>query len=409
MLLTLGVSHKTAPLAIREKFAFSSDSICDALHSLSHKLALEELTVLSTCNRTEFYCATDHLPQSFPQHLSNWWQSFCQTKLDVKPYLYLLPEEKMVQHLMRVASGLDSMVMGEPQILGQLKNAFILATNFGVAGKKLSRLFQMSFRTAKKIRTHTAIAAYPVSVAYAAVRLAKQIFSDLSQTTVVLIGAGENIELTLPYLHQSHVKRLIIVNRTLAHAQKLTERYGGEARGLEDLSAALSVADIVISSINCQSPVVTGSGIFGAKRRPVLMVDLGVPRNIDPNLAQSEDIYLYTIDDLNGIVTDNLKSRQRAALEAESIILKASADYMHWLASQQQVKTICQLRTKAHSIKENALQEALKKIEKGSEPKIVMAEFAHQLTQKLLHQPTVRLRKHSPEKLELAKELFDLE
>lgn len=418
MLLTLGVSHKTAPIEVREKLAFSKEDIPRALKTLTEQLGVEEALLLSTCNRTEFYCSKSHSSSfKMAEQFIAWWQKFSAWPLEMKSHLYFLSEEKAVQHLMRVASGLDSMIIGEPQILGQLKNAVALARENGLVGTKLYSLFQRSFSTAKKVRTHTEIASYPVSVAYAAVSLAKQIFSDLSKAKVVLIGAGENIELTLRHLREKNVQDIVVVNRTLAHAKKLSDMFGVDYKPLTSLVQCLSSADIVISAIDCTKPIVTRTEIDialkGRKRRPIFIVDLGVPRNIESTLCENEDIYLYSIDDLKGLVTENLKNRQVAALRAESIILRATEEYMAWNKAQKQIKMVKALRHKAHTIKEEALENALRRLEKGEDPKALMSQFAHQLTQKLLHEPTVMLRKacqeKSEEELKIAKELFNLE
>lgn len=416
VLLTVGVSHKTAPIEVREKLAFSQEHIPNALRTLVDTLALEEVALLSTCNRTEFYCSAPADITPIKQVL-NWWQQQSASAFDVNPYLYAFSDEKAATHMMRVASGLDSMMMGEPQILGQLKMAYQTASQMGMVGKRLSRLFQTSFSVAKKVRSQTTIARYPVSVAYAAVTLAKQIFSDLSQASIMLIGAGNNVELTLQHLTTKAVKRIYIVNRTLAHAENLANKYGGVALPLDNFSHVLAEVDIIISSIDCAKPFLTQAHVdqafLGRKRRPVFMVDLGVPRNIDAAVGQNEDIYLYTIDDLQGIVNENLKLRQEAAIEAEEVILAASVDYMRWMDSEQQLYTVRALRSKAHSIKNETLKNAQKLLEKGEDPHKVLEHFAHQLTQKLLHQPTIGLKKtslnKSHDKIDLVRELFNIE
>ncbi|MCS5710698.1 glutamyl-tRNA reductase [Candidatus Berkiella aquae] len=414
MLLTLGISHKTAPIDVREKLAFTQENIPGVLAALYGEIALEEVALLSTCNRTEFYFSTQNQANTSFRQLQSWWKNYLTPQFDMTPYLYMYTEEHAVRHVMRLACGLDSMVIGEPQILGQLKIAYQTASQSGVVGRTLSRLFQTSFSVAKKIRTQTGIASHPVSIAYAATTLAKQIFCDLSQATVVLIGAGENIELTLQHLLAKQVKRIIIANRTVSHAKALAERYGAMAVGLNELGWCLQQADIVISSIASPKPVVTKTHVEQAftKRRPLFMVDLGVPRNIEPDLAHSEDIYLYTVDDLQGYVNENLKTRQNAAKDAEVLIEHASGAYMEWMSAQAQLATVRQLRLKAQDIKNHALSAAINRLRRGEAPEKVLTQFAHQLTQKLLHQPTVQLRQasleQSEEKITVVKELFDL-
>lgn len=408
MLIALGVSHKTAPIDVRERLAFSPEHIPDALKALMTHLALEEVALLSTCNRTEFYCSSSS-PLLMNQVLS-WWQQYRSTEFDMKPFMYVFSDESAVKHMMRVASGLDSMVLGEPQILGQLKTAFNTACEIGVVGKRLSRLFQSSFSIAKKVRHTTGIAVHPVSIAYSAVALAKQIFSDLSQATVMLIGAGENIELTLQHLRAREVNKFIIVNRTLEHAQNLANLYGGQALSLAEISTGLAQADIVISSIAAPMPILSQAHIdlafLQCKRRPIFMVDLGVPRNIEPAIGLNEDIYLYTIDDLQDIVSENLKNRQIAALKAERIIEQACQAYMDWVYTQHQMMAVRVMRHNAEEVKNQLLAIALGQLDKGEDPKEVIAHFAYRLTQKLMHQPTVELRKSTIKAKHLNKELI---
>lgn len=415
MLLTLGVSHKTAPIDIREKLAFSQEHIPNALRALMGTVDVDEVALLSTCNRTELYCSSHAVNDSFMAQLVQWWQKYHVGSFDMSPYLYTYSDEVAVSHMMRVASGLDSMVLGESQILGQLKTAFQTAHLAGGLGRRLSRLFQTSFSVAKRVRHSTQVGAHPVSVAYAAVSLARQIFTDLSKATVMLIGAGENIELTLTHLSARKVKEIFIVNRTFSHAQTLATKYNAKALPLEDISKVLSIADIVISSITCSKPILSQAHVEQAtlksKRRPIFMVDLGVPRNIEPAIGNNEDIYLYTVDDLQGIVTENFKNRQMAAKEAEMVINEASQAYMNWIHAQEQMRTVRALRNQAEKLKNESLHIALKRLQKGENPEVVLTHFAHQLTQKLLHQPTIGLKdkNKNQEKIELVKELFSIE
>lgn len=393
MLLTLGISHKTTPIAIREKLAFSPDYIPMALQTLKGNSQIQEIALLSTCNRTEIYCQAPS--PLVADELLSWWQQTQQTTFDPNPYWYLYSDRQAVKHMMRVASGLDSMLLGEPQILGQLKVAYQMAQQMGTLGKQLSRWFQMSFSVAKRIRTHTDIAKHPISMAYAAVTLAKQIFSDLSKSNVLLIGAGENIELILQHLQAKDVSQLSVMNRTLERAQLLADKAHCKAYPMTSLGILLQEADIVISAINTPTPIITPDmmlPLLKQKRRPLLMIDLGVPRNIDPLIGQHEDIYLYSVDDLQHRMTENLKSREVAALEAEGIIESASQAFEVWMASQNNHHLISQLRTKADQIRHETLQQALKELDKGKDPKAVLTHFAHRLTQKLIHQPTVTLR-----------------
>lgn len=417
MLLTLGVSHKTAPIEVREKLAFSPARIPHALKLVAQAAGLQEVALLSTCNRTEFYFSTPEAQLAPFEQVCHWWQQYLAPAFDLKPYLYALSDHSTVQHVMRLASGLESMVIGEPQILGQLKTAFRLAHQEGMVGKRLSRLFQSSFSVAKKVRHTTGINQHPVSMAFAAVALARQIFSHLADSTVVLLGAGENIELTLQHLLSKDVKHCYVVNRTLSHAQQLAQRYAVKALPLTELTQALKQADIVISSVDCVEPLITPKEmeeVFATtKRRPIFMVDLGVPRNIDAKLAAHEDIYLYTVDDLEGIIKENLKYRQIAATQGQEMIAQACQAYMKWMYSQQKTQTVRALRYQAEKIKNAALQNALRQLQKGRQPQEVLHHLAHCLTQKILHHPTIELRKASlddaQEKIKVAKELFNIE
>ena len=403
-ILSLGISHKTASISIREKLAFAQDKIPVALHSLFEKFQVKEIVILSTCNRTELYCRINPHSPIQTEELIHWWHHELETNKDLTSYMYAYTDENAVKHLFSVASGLDSMILGEPQILGQLKTAYQISNRTGFMGKDLSRLFQLSFRTAKKIRTTTSISTYPVSVAFAAVSLAKKIFSDLSSATMILIGAGENTELILQHLLTKQIKRIVILNRTLEKAKLLANRYQVEYDALSSLSSWLTYADIVVSSVASDVPILKPSHVMsafqGSKRRPMLMIDLGVPRNISPDLAENEDIYLYSVDDLESIVSQNKKVRERAAIEAESIVMQASEQYMKWIKSEKQIKAIRTLRQSADKIKQEAMRKAFRRLERGEDPKSVVELMLHQLTQKLMHLPTVHLRQASPTMVE---------
>lgn len=419
MLLGLGISHKTAPIEVREKLAFSPEVVPFALKRLMDELGFDEAALLSTCNRTEFYCRTSVFEQNEHKldQLLSWWHQFHAPAFEIQAYAYSLSNEGLVKHLMRVACGLDSMVLGETQILGQMKRAYHTATQTGAVGMHLSRLFQTSFSVAKKIRHTTGISANPVSLAFSAIILAKQIFSDLSQTNVLLIGAGENIELVLRYLLTKQVRNIFIVNRTFSRATELARRYGVKALQFQEIPAALTKADIVITSIYTQQPILTQACIKkackGAKRRPILMVDLGVPRNIDTQVSQDEDVYLYTIDDLEGIIHHNMRHRYKAAQEAERIVARSVHLYMDWMTSQGALSVVREVRLRAEAIKQKALKDAIRLLEKGRDPKEVMQYLSHWITQKIMHTPTRSIRQmsleKSHEKLDTVKELFNVD
>lgn len=413
-ILALGLNHKTAPVEIREKLTFGPDIIAGALRSLSEHPAVEESVILSTCNRTEVYCTLneqDHEP------IADWISDFHGLKSGrVSPYLYSHIDEDAVKHLLRVSCGLDSLVLGEPQILGQVKTAFRTATDAGTAHKLLSKLFHHSFSVSKQIRTDTAIGNSPVSVAFAAVGLAKQIFSDLSQQTALLIGAGETIELAARHLHQNGIGRIIVANRTVEKAHSLAAQLEGYAIALTELSSHLSEADIVISSTASPLPVLGKGTVESAlkerKHRPIFMVDIAVPRDIEPEVAELSDIYLYTVDDLEEVIQDNMRSRQEAALQAEEIIEQHVDDYMGWLRSLDAVELIQDYRSHAENLRDEVLHKAIAHLKRGKSPEEAMQFLAHTLTNKLLHTPSYQLRQAGfngqLELLDAANTLFQL-
>jgi len=318
-LLALGLNHKTAPVDIRERLTFGPDVIVGALRSLTEQTPANEAVIVSTCNRTELYCAVDTCDAETP--VRDWLGRFHGVEGPlIAPHLYVHLDRSAVQHLLKVASGLDSMVLGEPQILGQVKGAFQTACDAASAGRLLGRLFQHTFSVAKQVRTDTAIGSSPVSVAFAAVSLARQIFSDLSKQTALLIGAGETIELAARHLHQHGVGRIIVANRTVERAHSVAAQFDGFAIGLTELSAHLPEADIVVSSTASPLPVLGKGAVENAlkrrRHRPMFMVDIAVPRDIEPEVDQLSDVYLYTVDDLQGVVEEGLRSRHRAAEQA---------------------------------------------------------------------------------------------
>lgn len=413
-LLALGINHKTAPLDLREQAAFAPEILPDALADITRSGVAQEATIVSTCNRTEIYCGLS------PEQEAEAVEWFCHyLKLDaneIKPYLYEHPDELAVQHAFRVASGLDSMVLGEPQILGQMKDAFAAAHKAGTTGKMLNRLFQQTFSVAKTVRTDTAIGASAVSVASAAVTLAKQIFDDLSKKTVLLIGAGEMIELCARHLNESDIGHMIVANRTVERADLLAKEFKADAISLVEMPLRLSDADIVISSTASQLPILGKGAVERAlkerKHRPVFMVDIAVPRDIEPEVGDLNDIYLYTVDDLKDVVQENLKSRQEAAGEAEKIIDDKVVEFMRWAHSLDAVPTIRALRESATSIREAEINRAQRQLARGENPAEVLEQLARALTNKLTHDPTAALRQADHEGdaqlLEAARRLFNL-
>jgi glutamyl-tRNA reductase len=413
-ILALGINHKTAPVDIRERVTFGPDIIAGALRSLKEHPAVEEAVILSTCNRTEAYCCLseeDHEP------LADWLGQFHGIESDrLTPYLYSHFGADAIKHLLRVSCGLDSLVLGEPQILGQVKTAFQIASDAGATGKLLSRLFQHAFSAAKQIRTDTAIGNSPVSVAFAAVSLAKQIFSDLSEQTALLIGAGETVELAARHLSQNGIGRVIVANRTVEKAHTLAAQFDGFAIALTELSSHLAEADIVISSTASPLPVLGKGTVESAlkerRHRPIFMVDIAVPRDIEPEVADLSDIYLYTVDDLDEVIQENMRSREEAAEQAEEIIEHYVGDYLGWLRSLDAVELIQDFRAYAERLRDEVIQKAVQQLNKGKSPEEVLQFMGHTLTNKLLHTPSAQLRQAGfngqIELLEAANTLFQL-
>ncbi len=413
-LLALGINHHTAPVAIRERAAIPPDRLAEALHDLTRRGGAGEAAILSTCNRTELYCGLD---SPHDERVLAWFCDYHRLRVDdIAPYLYRYPDREAVRHAFRVAAGLDSMMIGETQILGQMKDAFAVAHRVGATGKLLNRLFQQTFACAKQVRTNTAIGASAVSVASAAVRLAKQIFSRLADQTVLLIGAGEMIELAARHLKEHGVTRLIVANRTVERAQALTGRVGGLAIALAEMPQYLAQADIVISSTASPLPILGKGAVESAlkvrRHRPMFMVDIAVPRDIEPEVGSLDDVYLYTIDDLRQVVEENLKSREEAAREAERIIDLEVDHFMRWVRSLEAVPTIRALREAAATIERAELNRARALLAAGQEPRKLLEELARRLTAKFTHSPTRALRQADAEGnrelLEAARRLFNL-
>jgi glutamyl-tRNA reductase len=413
-LVTYGINHNTAPVHVRELFAFDANTLPDALSALQQQGAVLEVVILSTCNRTEIYCCLD---DDSDNDIVAWLHRFHQLEEGaITPYLYHYQNGDAIRHLLRVACGLDSMVLGEPQILGQLKDAYSQSLNAKTLGKSLGRLFQHAFAVAKQVRTDTAIGNSPVSVAFAAVSLAKQIFSDLAQSTALLIGAGDTIELAARHLFDNGIQRLIIANRTVERAHNLAAQVDGYAISLSELPAHLAEADIVISSTASQLPILGKGAVERAlkqrKRKPIFMVDIAVPRDIEVEVDQLEDIYLYCVDDLRDIIEENLQSRRDAALQAEEIIDSQVGHFLAWLRAQDAVPVIRAIRDNAEEVSKSSLEKALKQLEQGFTPEQAMTELARSLTNRLLHEPSRQLRQSGFEEddqlLDSARRLFNI-
>ena len=393
-LLAFGINHKTAPVEIREKVAFSPEKVRDALRDLIGHEAVNEAVILSTCNRTEVYCGLDYPANDA---VLEWLSEYHQLPLEaISPYIYAYLDSDAVQHILRVASGLDSLVLGEPQILGQIKEAYMTANEAGAMGAQLNRLFQHTFAVAKQVRTDTAIGASPVSVAFAAVSLAKQIFTDLSRHTVMLIGAGETIELVARHLRENQVQRMIVANRTVERANELARVFEARAIALSAIPEHMAEADIIITSTASPLPIL-GKGMVERalkqrKHRPIFMVDIAVPRDIEPEVGELRDVYLYTVDDLHEVIEENRKSRQEAALQAEDIIATQVAHFMGWLRSLDAVDAIRAYRDKAHHLRDDVLANARRQLLAGKDPQEVLNELARVLTNKLIHEPSVQMK-----------------
>ena len=392
--IAVGINYNTAPVAIRERLAFPAEILDSALKSLQTTREVSEAAILSTCNRTEFYY---HTTSDNQNSLINWIAANKNIEPgDFTPYLYSHHNSQSIRHMFRVACGLDSMVLGEPQILGQMKTAYQAACEAGTLGKNLGKLFQHTFSAAKKVRTDTAIGSSPVSVAFAAVQLAQQIFDKLSEQTALLIGAGETIELTARHLHQHGIGRIIIANRTYDKAHTLASQFNGYAIALSELPSHLAEADIVVSSTASQLPII-GKGMLESaikkrKHKPIFMVDLAVPRDIEAEVEQLGDVYLYTVDDLQNTINENMDSRRRAAEQAEEIIDTEVEHFLSWMRSQGAQSTIRDYRTKAELTRDDMLQKALAQLNNGVAAEDVINRLAHTLTNKLIHTPSAQLR-----------------
>ena len=389
----LGLNHNTAPVEIREQVVFNDDERKHALKEVTKLEDVTEAVLLSTCNRTEFYLETT---DNGVERVRSWLTNNQDLNADAVASLFTLNNHDAIHHLFRVACGIDSMVLGEPQILGQLKDAFRHAEKCGAVGKKLKQLFHHTFSVAKKVRTNTEIGANPVSVAFAAVSLASQFFSRLSQNTALLIGAGLTIELVAKHLQSKKIGRLFIANRDLAKAKKLASHFGGFALPLSELEGPLPEADILISSTASASPLVTleqmKSAIRLRRHKPVFAVDLAVPRDLDPSISKLSDVYLYTIDDLDQVIVDGQSSREAAAIDAESILNDETQRYLSIERSKKVVPIITALRDHGDELRRQVLGQARRRLARGENVDEVIEYATSALLKKLLHDPSVRLR-----------------
>ncbi len=390
-LFTFGINHQTAPLAVREQIAFNAETMDVALRDLIGNGAAKEATILSTCNRTEVYCSTHE-----PSQAINWLASYHHLAAnDIEPYIYRLPQEQAVKHAFRVASGLDSMVLGEPQILGQMKQAVRQAEQAGTMGFLLHKLFQRTFSVAKDVRTQTEIGANLVSMAAAAVKLAERIYPSIADQRVLFIGAGEMIELNAVHFAARNPKQITVANRTLERAQTLARRINGHAVTLNELPEQLAQHDIIVTCTASTLPIL-GKGMVeralkARKHRPLFIVDLAVPRDVEAEVSELDDVFLYTVDDLSEVVRDGLDARQGAVKEAEVIIDSGVSDFVHWMESRGVVPTIRALRDHAERQRRAEMEKALRALAKGENAEKILENLSSSLTNKFLHAPTQAL------------------
>ncbi|HEZ0915216.1 TPA: glutamyl-tRNA reductase [Neisseria meningitidis] len=401
-LTAVGLNHQTAPLSIREKLAFSAAVLPEAVRNLARSNAATEAVILSTCNRTELYCVGDS------EEIIRWLADYHSLPIEeIRPYLYTLDMRETVRHAFRVACGLDSMVLGEPQILGQIKDAVRVAQEQESMGKKLNALFQKTFSVAKEVRTDTAVGENSVSMASASVKLAEQIFPDIGDLNVLFIGAGEMIELVATYFAAKNPRLMTVANRTLARAQELCDKLGVNAEPclLSDLPAILHDYDVVVSSTASQLPIV-GKGMVerALKQRqsmPLFMLDLAVPRDIEAEVGDLNDAYLYTVDDMVNIVQSGKEARQKAAAAAETLVSEKVAEFVRQQQGRQSVPLIKALRDEGEKARKQVLENAMKQLAKGATAEEVLERLSVQLTNKLLHSPTQTLNKAGEEDKDL--------
>lgn len=409
-LFVIGLNHESATLDLRERVNFAPESTVPALQQLLDETVVNEAAILSTCNRTELYLSADLSgisSSALRDEIIGWLAEFHQIDLKLlSDYCYVHDDVNAVSHMMKVACGLDSMVLGEPQILGQMKSSYAVAQEAAALGSELHSAFQKVFSVAKQVRTNTAIGRNPVSVAYAAVHLAQRIFSDLKQDAALLIGAGETIDLVARHLKEQGIASLIFANRTLERAQVLADEFSAQAILLSDIPEYLDKADIVISSTASQLPILGKGAVESAlkqrKHKPIFMVDIAVPRDIEPEVSELDDVYLYTVDDLRDVIDENKQSREAAAKDAHLIVENSVSNYIKERRSRHSVAAIKSYRAGAEQLRDEALQKAMRDLGNGVPPEKVLQQMANNLTNKLLHTPTKRLKhvsENGPEEL----------
>ncbi|PID63602.1 MAG: glutamyl-tRNA reductase [Gammaproteobacteria bacterium] len=412
-LLALGLNHRTAPVSIRERVSLSGERLQQALATLRSVSDVSEAAIVSTCNRTELYCG---MQAADPSPVEHWLRHTLPVDgLDVTPYLYRHRERDVVRHLMRVCSGLDSLVLGEPQILGQMKNAYRHAAENGTLGRELTPLFESAFSAAKAVRTDTDIGTSAVSVAFAAVTLARQIYSELGEQRALLIGAGDTIHLAARHLRSAGIGGITVANRTLTRAESLASEIGGQAIVLEELHEHLASADIIISSTGSPLPIIGKGAVQKALKqrryRSQLMIDIAVPRDIEEEVADIDGVFLYSVDDLQSVVARGQHARQEAAVKAEEIVESRVEDFMRAQKSRGASDIVVAWRDSVASTREELLKRALRQLESGQNAQQVLERFAHQFGNRIMHTPTARLREAAEVDdqllIDAARQLFD--
>jgi len=392
-IVAVGINHKTAPVAVREKISFNPDNLSVALTELLGKVECREAAILSTCNRTELYLVQEGDVSVTQEKVVRWLEQHHNVPAStITPSLYWHTDQQAVNHLMRVACGLDSLVLGEPQILGQMKQAYNQAKAAGSMSLVMDRLFQRTFGVAKQVRTDTEIGANAVSVAFASVNLAKHIFASLENVKVLLVGAGETIELVAKHLYENKVGKITVANRTIARAEAMAGAIGADVITLAQIPDKMADADIVISSTGSTLPII-GKGMVEhalgkRKHRPIFMVDLAVPRDIEEQVGELEDVFLYTVDDLQSIIAKNLENRRKEAVQAESIVSTQSDIFMSWLRGLNTQDTVIGYRKQCLEHRDQLLEKALLQLQGNKTPEAIMAELATKLTNKFMHPAT---------------------
>jgi len=396
-IVAVGINHKTAPVSVREKISFNPDKLSVALQEMLSAVQCREVAILSTCNRTELYLVQEGDIALTQERLVKWLESYHNVPAStILPSIYCHQDKQAVNHIMRVACGLDSLVLGEPQILGQMKQAYTQAKAAGSMALVMDRLFQRTFGVAKQVRTDTEIGTSAVSVAFASVNLAKHIFASLEKVRVLLVGAGETIELVAKHLYENNVGNITVANRTIARAEGMAKQIGADVITLAQIPEAMSQADIVISSTGSTLPII-GKGMVEqalTKRRhqPIFMVDLAVPRDIEEQVGDLEDVFLYTVDDLQSIIAQNLENRRKAAVEAETIVSSQSDSFMAWLRGLNTQDTVVSYRKQCLSERDLLLEKAITQLNGGKNAESVINELATKLTNKFMHAPTSALQ-----------------